>query len=461
MNSAPKLLKVAILGRPNVGKSTLFNKLTETRKAIVKDEPGVTRDVQSGLVEWCGKRFEIFDTAGVSQGNEKAWSREARDKALSASKGADKIIFVLDGKFGLNPEDHDLSVFVKQLGKPTLVVVNKIDSPQTKEMLLAEFYELGFETFLAASFEHKHGIEEMLDWVVGDQERYVESVDENEIRLAVVGKPNAGKSTLVNQIMGEERVVVSPVAGTTVDSVEASFHKNGQKFTLVDTAGLRRHAKRHEEVELISAFKAEESIGSSHILLMVIDGLLGPTHQDARIVELALTHHKAVILVINKIDVAEKKIKNFNKELREKIERSFHFFTDIPVAFVSAKTGRGVDPLFRQIETIWAKINKKIPTREINDFFFEVIRQAPSPSFHGLDIKFYYITQTRQKPPAFMAFVNDPRGVTNAYRRFIATKIKKNYDLVGIPIRIYAKKRRRGDTSASEVRYGIPDESLR
>ncbi|MDZ4678498.1 MAG: ribosome biogenesis GTPase Der [Oligoflexia bacterium] len=448
-------LKVAVIGRPNVGKSTLFNQLTGTRKAVVKDQPGVTRDVHRGVAEWRSVSFFIYDTAGVSQGGDKAWSSEIRKKALEAAQAADKIILVLDGKYGLNPEDKDLSQFVMRLNKPFIAVVNKVDNPTKNDMTLSEFFELGFETMIAASFEHKFGTDELLDWVVEGQTPQPEEEEESKtIRLAVVGKPNAGKSTLVNSILGEERVVVSPVAGTTIDSIEVPFIRNNQEFVLVDTAGLRRHAKRLDHVEMVSAYKAEESVIEADILLVVVDGLLGPSVQDARIVEMAFKHHRAVILVVNKIDLAERQIPKFREKLRQHVEDTFHFYRDIPVEYISAKTKRGVDGLFTKIEAVWQQLNKKISTRDINDFFFQVIRQAPSPSWRGNDIKFYYITQTKQRPPSFMAFVNEPRGITNSYKRFIIGQIKKNYNLVGIPIRIYPKKTRSGTSKSQNTHYG-------
>jgi GTP-binding protein len=313
-------LKVGIFGRPNVGKSTLFNQITETRKAVVRDQPGVTRDVHYGKADWRGVYFDIFDTAGVTGGENEVWSKSIREQALKALESADKIIFVLDGKFGLNPEDRDLALHVSRLGKPTLVVVNKLDDRSQVDIGLSEFYELGFDSLLPASFEHKRGLDELLNWIVEGEERNTPTEELNIIRMAVVGKPNAGKSTLVNSLLGEERVVVSPQAGTTVDSVEVPFKRGEQDYILVDTAGLRRHAKRNDYVELISALKSEESVLEADILLLMIDGTLGPSVQDSRIVELALTRHRAVILVINKIDIAEKKIPRFREKTRENIE---------------------------------------------------------------------------------------------------------------------------------------------
>lgn len=435
-------LKVAIFGRPNVGKSTLFNQLTETRRAVVKDQPGVTRDVQRGTAEWCGVKFELFDAAGVSADSSEVWSRSARDKALSSAKEADKVVFVLDGKYGINPEDQELSRFVKQLQKPVLAVVNKLDNLDGHDLGLAEFYALGFDDLLAVSFEHKLNVDELLDWIIDGEDKNRGDEEDKVIRLGVFGKPNAGKSTLVNQILGEERSIASSKAGTTVDSIEEEFEKDGQRFRIIDTAGLRRHAKRQDAVEYVSAKKAEQTIEESDLLLLVIDGLVGSSQQDARLIELALSHHKPSILVVNKVDEAEKKIPALRKTTRERIAWDFHFFKDVPIVFVSAKTGKGMDQLFSLIQSIWKKVNRRISTPELNQFLFDVIRKAPAPSYNNKDIKFYYMTQTQQRPPAFMTFVNDPRGVNKAYRRFVIARLKEQYDLSGVPVRIYPKKRR-------------------
>ncbi|MBK9294385.1 MAG: ribosome biogenesis GTPase Der [Oligoflexia bacterium] len=436
-----KRLKVAIIGRPNVGKSTLFNKITNTRKAVVKDEPGVTRDIHQQKTDWCGVFFDLYDTGGVTDSNNKMWNVAIKRQALKAAAFADKIIFVLDGKYGLNPEDRDLCIEIKKLNKPFLAVVNKIDDLTKSEMALLEFCALGLDNIIASSFEHKHNISDILDWIIQGEEKNIKEQETNAIKLAIVGKPNSGKSTLVNSLLGEERVVVSPIAGTTVDSIEIPFERDNQEYILVDTAGLRRGAKRYDQVEQISAMKTNEAIEDAGVIVLVIDSLLGPTHQDARIVEAAIENHKAVILAFNKIDLSEKEIPRLREKIRLDVENTFHFYRDIPVVFISAKTKKGIVDLFDKINKVWKQLNFRVSTREINDFFTQVIRQAPSPSFRGNDIKFYYITQTNQKPPSFMTFVNEPRGVTPSYRRFVVNKIKEHYDLKGIPVRIYAKKR--------------------
>lgn len=446
-------MKVAIIGRPNVGKSTLFNKLTGTRKAVVKDEPGVTRDIHQEKTDWCGVTFDLYDTGGVTASNNKVWNAAIRRQAIKAAEFADKIIFVLDGKYGLNPEDRDLCTEIQKLNKPFIAVVNKIDDPVEFETAMSEFYILGAEEMIACSFEHKHNLSDLLDWVIKGQEKNIADLESTAVKLAIVGKPNAGKSTLVNSLLGEERVVVSPVAGTTVDSIEVPFERNGQEYMLIDTAGLRRGVKRTDQIEQISAIKSKEAMEEAGVIILVIDSLLGPSQQDARIVEMAIENHKAVILAFNKIDLAEKEIPKLREKIREDVANIFHFYRDIPVIFMSAKTQKGVKDLFAMIDKVWKQLNFRISTREINDFFLQVIRQAPAPSFRGNDIKFFYITQTNQKPPSFMTFVNEPRGVTPSYRRFVVNKLKEHYDLKGIPVRIYAKKR-----SKSQIAKTMPAE---
>jgi len=458
------LKRVALVGRPNVGKSTLFNKITGTRRAVVKDQPGVTRDIQAGLADWRGLDFEVLDTGGVVDDLD-MWSPEVTKRALKAAETADCVIFVLDGKYGLHPDDKILANYLKQLKKPVLPIVNKIDRREDIPEKTAEFYELGFDSLMGASFEHKISLAEILDWIfetvnksdsavgtdadsdfvtVSTPDAISKGFDVNSpLTLTVVGKPNAGKSSIVNKLLGEDRVIVSPIAGTTVDSVTVHFEFKGKPYTLIDTAGLRRRVKREEDVERISAYKSEESIEKAQIVLVVIDAVLGPAGQDARIVELALNKNKAVILVMNKVDLAESKHPEFRKWARERVEQAFHFFPDIPVTFISAKTGKGLNDLFQEIDRVWEKLKTQISTKECNDFLSRVIRMAPAPRYGSNDVRFYYMTQTKQIPPSFLMFVNEPMGLTDSYRRYVTNQIKEQFDLKGIPIRIYFKKRER------------------
>lgn len=484
-----KMYRVVLIGRPNVGKSTFFNLLTGTRRAVVQDRPGVTRDIQAGEAEWCGFTFEVMDTGGIIEGLD-IWSSEVKKRAKDCAKTADVLLFVLDGKYGLHPEDKELVQFFRELKKPVLGVVNKIDIREDIPEKIAEFYELGLDHMIGASFEHRNSIDDILDWIIAplrekrgevkpkeesDEEFFnrIENGGSGEIqeeiaerdrkgdldaplKMAVVGKPNAGKSSLVNKLLGEERLIVSPIAGTTVDSVSVTFKFEGREYNFIDTAGLRRRAKREDDVERISAYKSEDAVEHAQMVLVVIDAVEGPTVQDARIVELCLSKNKAVILVMNKTDIAEGKHKEFRKWARDRVEQYFHFFKDIPVAFVSAKTGRGLHDLFKTIDDVWTRLRTQISTKDCNDFLSRVIRMAPAPHYRTQDIKFYYMTQTKQIPPSFIMFVNEPDGLTDSYRRYVTNQIKEQFDLKGVPIRIYFKKRVR----RSRPNVGIKDDDI-
>lgn len=426
--------RVAIIGRPNVGKSTLFNFLTDSRKAVVKNQPGVTRDIQIEPAEVWGVKFDVIDTGGLTESTD-LYSKLIREQVVDFLKSVDHLIVVLDGRAGLCPEDHDVVRIAKETGKPFLTVINKIDRLHDIDILTAEFHELGID-FKTASFEQRYGLDEILEWIV-NQVRHTQHTVREGLTLAVVGKPNVGKSSLCNRLLGEKRLLVSDVAGTTVDAVDTELMYEGRKYVLIDTAGLRRSAKREEDLEIISAFKTRDAIRRADVILLVVDGTEGPTSQDAHILEKILEAHRAVIVVANKTDIAEEQIPAYRSWFKKRVEEEFHFFSDIPISYVSALTGRGLKDLFETIHEVELRLNKRIPTRELNDFFTNVIRQAPAPVWGTENVKFYYLTQTKQKPPAFIAFANHPDGVTPAYRRFLAKRIADEWDLKGIPIRIF------------------------
>lgn len=438
LNEFADVPKVAIVGRPNVGKSTLFNILTDTRKAVVKDQRGVTRDLMVETAELWGKTFDLIDTGGITESKD-IFSKLIKEQVSEFLSSADLILLVMDGRDGLVPEDRDVVRLVQETGRPFALIVNKIDRQHEEDMRLAEFYEFGVELY-ATSFENRQGLAPMLEWLHKNLPETVVKVREG-MTISIVGKPNAGKSSLVNCILGEDRMLVSAVAGTTIDAVDTPFHYNGRRYTLVDTAGLRRSARREEDLEIISAFKSHDSIRKSDLVLLVIDALLGPSDQDARILQSILEDHKGVIVVANKIDEAEK-LPEFKKKLAEQFEREFHFFDDIVIVPVSAKTGKGIKDLLAKIQWMDEKMHARITTSELNDFFFETIRKAPAPVWGTTNVKFYYLTQTKQLPPSFVAFANHPDGVDNSYRRFLIKNLKDKFDLWGVPIRIFCMKSR-------------------
>ncbi|MDX9731161.1 MAG: ribosome biogenesis GTPase Der [Bdellovibrionales bacterium] len=426
--------RVAIIGRPNVGKSTLFNFLTESRKAVVKNQPGVTRDILIEPAEIWGVKFDVIDTGGLTEASD-TFSQLIREQVIEFLSSVDHLIVVMDGRAGLLPEDRDIIRIAKETGKPFLLVINKLDRSHDLELSKAEFYEFG-EHLVATSFEMRLGMDEVLEWIV-NQVKQTENTVREGLKLAMVGKPNVGKSSLCNRLLGENRLLVSDIAGTTVDSVDTELVYDERKFILIDTAGLRRSAKREEDIEIISAFKSEDAMRRADIVLLVIDGELGPSDQDAKILESCLDEHKAVIVVANKSDIGEREIPQFRKWFQQRIEEEFHFFKDVPIVYTSAKTGRGLHELFEAILLMEEKLSMRIPTGELNDFFMNVIRQAPAPVWGTTNVKFYYLTQTHQKPPAFIAFANHPDGVNKSYRRFLSKRIQEQWGLQGVPIRIF------------------------
>ncbi len=431
--------KVAIVGRPNVGKSTLFNIITGTRKSVVKDQPGVTRDIMIEPVEIWGKTFDLIDTGGVTEAAD-LFSKMIKEQVVAFLESVDLIIMVADGRAGLIPEDRDIVTIIKKTGKPFMLLINKVDKVQDEETAKADFYEFVDEPITAA-FEQRKGIAETLEWITNlIPEKLIEK--ERGITFSIVGKPNVGKSSLCNSILGISRMMVSPVAGTTVDAVDSQFEYDKKIFTLIDTAGLRRRSKVAEDIEVIANFKTREAIRKSQMVLLMIDCVEGPTEQDAKILELILEDHRGVIVVANKSDLAKKENPHYREKFREQIERHFHFFTDVNIVFTSASEGKGLGELMNEIQATVEKMQFRTTTSELNDWFFNAIRRAPAPRAGTVNVKFYYLTQTYQKPPAFIAFANYPDAVTPSYRRFLVNQMKEHFKLYGVPIRIFCMRSR-------------------
>ncbi len=435
------LPKVAIVGRPNVGKSTLFNILTNTRKSVVKNQPGVTRDIMIEPCEVWGKHFDLIDTGGITEAHD-TFSQLIREQVTEFLQTVDFLIVVFDGRTGLIPEDREIIRIANVTGLPFLLVVNKVDSAHEADIRKAEFYEFG-EDVIATSFEQRQGLAEVLEWIHKHLPEENPRIKEGTT-IAIVGKPNVGKSSMINALLGQKRMIVSDIAGTTIDSVDTPFVYNEKKYILVDTAGLRKSAKREDGLEIISAFKSQEAIRKADIVLLMVDGTEGPTDQDARIMQAILEDHKGVIVVANKSDLGRLEIPEYRRTFKEQVERTFHFFDDVPVVFTSAKLQHGLDDLLEKIEWVSEKLTMKISTADLNNFFFEVIRKAPAPVWGISNVKFYYLTQTMQRPPAFIAFANHPDGVDNSYRRFLIKNLKDRFDLPGIPLRIFVMKSRQG-----------------
>ena len=441
--------RIAIVGRPNVGKSTLFNAITGTRKAVVRNEPGVTRDIQIETADWCGSQFEIVDTGGLTESKDPFAGpiREQVERILNSVHG---IILVTDVRAGLCPEDREAFRVAAESGRPILICANKADNQELRDLAHYEFAEFGAQV-LPTGFEQRFGLDSILSWILSILPREVETqAQEDSVRLTIVGKPNVGKSSLCNRLLGETRMIVSEVAGTTVDAIDSVLERDQKRYVLTDTAGLRRKGKQKDDVEVLAGFKSREALRRSDLVLLVVDGLVGPSDQDTKLIELCSDNNKGVILVINKLDLGESEIPAFRQKVRDQTSAQMHFFPDIPIVFVSAKTGAGIDALFRKIDEVWERMNRQISTSELNEFFQDVIRQAPSPVYGTRNVKFYYLTQTRQRPPSFIAFANSPDGVSPSYRRFLAKNIKDRFGLDGIPVRIFAMKSgNRGGESAT------------
>ncbi len=432
--------RVALIGRPNVGKSTLFNILTRSRKAVVKNQPGVTRDIIVAQADWWGHQFEVLDTGGLTS-QQDTFSPMIFKQVTGVLKYVDMLVLVMDGRSGLCLEDRDIIRVAKESGRPFMIVVNKVDREQDAEMIKSEFYEFGMD-ILHASFERRDHVDEIVERII---ESIPEGIEETvpSIRMAIVGKPNVGKSSLCNAITGEHRMLVSEIAGTTIDAVEIGFKYRDQPFTFVDTAGLRKQGKRlgrGDGVEILSSYKSFEAIDKANLVFLVVDATEGPTEQDAKMAEYIFEQGKALIMVANKMDLLKKAVEEPRKWFRDRLAFEFHFAAEVPVVFASAETGEGLEAMLDEALRVWKKMHLKISTRELNDFFYDVIRQAPSPVYRTTNVKFYYCTQTQQKPPSFIAFANHPDGVTPAYRRFLVKRIQNQWGLQGIPVRVYVMK---------------------
>jgi GTP-binding protein len=415
----------------------LFNIITDSRKALVKDMPGVTRDIRYDRAKWRDRWFEVIDTGGLTESRD-SFSVMIREQVVELLKSVDAIVFVVDGRAGICPEDEDILRVIKRAEKPYLVVVNKIDKVEELDFQTYEFLKLG-DNVVGCSFENRYGTTDVMEWIYDQIGGEPTEEIKGDITLSIVGKPNSGKSSLANRMLGTDRMLVSEIAGTTTDSIDSHFERWGKKYCIVDTAGLRRQSRRRsDDLEMLSAFQSKKAIKRSDIVLLMIDGTIGPTDQDARVLDDIIIDHKGVILVVNKSDIAKHSVEDYRKTLAEQVQNRFHFFDDIPVVFISALTGEGIDRLFRKIDEIWEKLNFKVSTSELNDFFTKVIRKAPAPVSGTKNVKFYYVTQTQQRPPSFMAFANRPEGVNNSYRRFLVNQIKDQFGLEGIPIRVFA-----------------------
>ncbi len=429
----------AIVGRPNVGKSTLFNRLTESREAIVDEVSGVTRDRNYGTCTWNGVTFSVIDTGGYVKNSDDIFEEEINKQVMLAIEEADVILFMVDAITGIHDLDTGVADLLRKKAAKVILVVNKADN---NERLLdaTEFYSLGLGDYYAVSSMSGSGTGDLLDHLVKLLPDRPEEILPDIPKVAVVGRPNVGKSSLVNSLMGEERNIVTPLAGTTRDSIYTRYNKFNHDFFLVDTAGLRKKSKVSENIEFYSVMRAIRSIESSDICLIMIDATRGLESQDMNIISLILKNNKGMILLVNKWDLVEKDnntVLTFEKEIRARTEP----FTDYPILFISATNKQRIHRILEAIERVNNNRTRKIPTSEMNEVFLRIVNDNPPPASAGRHIKIKYVTQLPVYAPTFAFFCNYPASIKDPYRRFIENRIREKYDFCGVPIRIYFRKK--------------------
>lgn len=434
---------VAVVGRPNVGKSTIFNKFAGKRISIVENTPGVTRDRIFAEVEWLDKYFTLVDTGGIEPDSEDIILSQMRNQAMLAMDMSHVILFIVDGKAGITAADKEIAQLLRKTKKPVILVVNKIDS-QSQFDNIYDFYELGFGTPFAVSGANSMGFGDLLDEIVENFPAGLDTeYEEDIIRVAITGKPNAGKSSILNKILGEERVIVSPIAGTTRDAIDTYFEKNGQKFLLIDTAGLRRKSKIYETIEKYSVIRAMSAVDRADVVLIVIDALEGVTEQDSKVAGIAHDEGKGCIFVINKWDLIEKDNKtmsNYTKDIKEK----FPFMMYAPIVFVSAKTNQRMNKILDTVEYVSNEHSKRISTSALNEVIGEAVMLNQPPSDKGRRLKIYYGTQTDIRPPKITLFINDKDLTHFSYQRYLENKIRENFGFEGTSIKFeYRQKNKK------------------
>lgn len=430
---------VAIVGRPNVGKSTLFNRLTETREAIVDETSGVTRDRNYGTANWNGIDFSVIDTGGYVQNSDDIFEEEINKQVMLAIEESDLIMFMVDVTTGIHPLDSSVASMLRKVNRKVLVVVNKVDNNE-RIADAAEFYSLGLGEYFPLSSINGSGTGELLDEVVKNLPAEEPPKLPELPRIAIVGRPNVGKSSLVNSLLGEERNIVTPIAGTTRDSIYTRYNKFQHDFLLVDTAGLRRKGKIDEDVEFYSVMRAVKTIENSDICLLLIDATRGLESQDMNILSLIQKNNKGLIVLVNKWDLIEKETNTaaaIEKEIKEKTAP----FTDYPVLFISAINKQRIHKVLELIEQVNANRNRKISTSELNEVMLDIILKNPPPSLKGKYVKIKYVTQLPVYTPTFAFFCNLPQYVKDPYKRFIENRMREKYDFSGVPIRIFFRKK--------------------
>lgn len=430
---------VAIVGRPNVGKSTFFNRLIQRREAIVDSVSGVTRDRHYGKSDWNGKEFSLIDTGGYVLGSEDAFEAEIDKQVELAIEEADAIIFMVDVDSGVTPMDEDVAKLLRRVDKPVFLAVNKVDnSARTADAV--EFYSLGLGEYYTIAGINGSGTGDLLDALVEALPDETEEVEENLPRFAVVGRPNAGKSSFINALIGEERYIVTDIAGTTRDSIDTKYNRFGFEFNLVDTAGIRRKAKVKEDLEFYSVMRSVRAIEHSDVCILILDATRGFDGQVQNIFWLAQRNRKGIVILVNKWDLVSKET-NTMKKMEADIKKEIEPFTDVPIVFISVLNKQRI---FKAIETavqVFENRSKRIKTRELNDTLLPIIENTPPPAYKGKYVKIKFITQLPTPQPQFAFFCNLPQYVRDPYKRFLENKLRDKFGFTGVPISIYMRKK--------------------
>ncbi len=433
---------VAIVGRPNVGKSMLFNKLTGRRTSIVEDTPGVTRDRIYGECEWCGRTFSLVDTGGIEPSTDNDMLRFMRRQAEIGIELADAIIMVVDVRSGVTAADEDVATILRKSGKPVALAVNKCDSIGLINPDVYEFYSLGIGDLFETSAVHGHGTGDLLDWVLDNiPEDDGQDEDEGIIHVAIVGKPNVGKSSLLNRILGEERVIVSNVAGTTRDAIDSYYENETGKYCFIDTAGMRRKSKVDDAIEKYSNMRSVSAIDRADVCLILVDANEGVTEQDTKIAGLVHEAGKAAVIVVNKWDAVEDKQTNTMRDMEADVRNGLSYMLYAPVIFLSALTGSRVDKLFQVIQDVYKQNTSRITTGSLNQVLADATARVQPPTDKGRRLKIYYMTQAGTKPPHFVIFCNDARLFHFSYQRYLENQIREVFGLQGTPIRITIRQK--------------------
>jgi len=427
---------IAIVGRPNVGKSTFFNKVVGKKISITEDKPGVTRDMLYADGEWRGKVFTLVDTGGIELRSEDVMWREIKKQAEVAVETAQVIILLVDGKEGLTASDYDVADMLRRSKKPVILAVNKIDDYSQDKLF--EFYSLGLGEPFAVSAEHGTGIGDVLDEAVGWFEKG-ETMQDDSIKIAVVGKPNAGKSSLVNRLLGFERSIVTDIAGTTRDAIDTKLRYGDREYTIIDTAGIRKKSRVDDSVEYYSQLRAYDAVRRADVCLLVVDSAEGLTEQDVRIIGYVHEQGKPSVIVMNKWDLIEKDTNTINK-FQAKLSEDLKFMDYFKSIYISAKTGQRAERLFSVIDEVYAHSNFRIPTGTLNDLISDTVRANEPPSYNGRRLKVYYSSQVAVAPPTFVLKVNSTDLLHFSYERFLENVIRKNFDFSGTPVKIIVRE---------------------